>query len=127
MNYLTIDSDDWCVMRLTELRAKGEKATLVLEKNEQCRVYRVYIVRADGAEEFPPSAVASGIFCDVFCGTGLPSCRTPPTWVCECERCAREPGHEEKFHTCETHRNQTTVVHSRIRGRQASWVPYKPS
>ena len=53
-----VNSDDWAIVRVAELRAAGEKATFRIEWKEVAgrRHYAVTIRRADGSIERPPPA-----------------------------------------------------------------------
>lgn len=56
-----------------------------------------------------------------FTGNGI-KCAATPTHVCACRRCDSEPTEEEKFHTCDAHRDSVSTAHQRMRGRDAVWV-----
>lgn len=47
-------------------------------------------------------------------------CHDAPSWVCACERCARETG-DEKFWSCDAHRVSASAKHLRVRGQGAAW------
>lgn len=47
-------------------------------------------------------------------------CTKPPTQVCRCNRCDREPDHENKYHCCDDkdHIRAVEEIHRRVRDRE---------
>ena len=48
-------------------------------------------------------------------------CYAPVAFECQCRRCASETEPEERFHSCQRHRDQVNNKHLRVRGIPVSW------